>query len=93
MASTSHSKRSRMFFKCSGFFYLFLSQIKNQQMAKDFWINLPVKNIEKSRAFFKELGFTFNEKHGNSPNSVALLIGEKNTVVMLFDEQTFKGFT
>ena len=50
---------------------------KIQQMAKDFWVNLPVKNIEKSRAFFKELGFTFNEKHGNSANSAALLIGEK----------------
>ncbi len=61
-------------------------------MAKDFWVNLPVKNIELSKAFFKELGFIFNEKHGNSANSAALLIGEKNTVVMLFDEPTFKGF-
>jgi uncharacterized protein len=61
-------------------------------MIKDLWINLPVKDVAKSKAFFKELGFTFNT-HGNSENSACLLVGQKNVVVMLFDEQTFKGFT
>jgi hypothetical protein len=62
-------------------------------MINDLWINLPVKDVALSRAFFKELGFTFNTQHGNSNNSASLLVGKKNTVVMLFDEQTFKGFT
>jgi uncharacterized protein len=61
-------------------------------MITDLWINLPVKNIAKSKAFFTQLGFTFNTQHGNSDNSISLLIGKKNVVLMLFDEPTFKGF-
>jgi uncharacterized protein len=62
-------------------------------MAKDFWVNLPVKDINKSKDFFTALGFSFNTQYGNSDNSACLLIGEKKVVVMLFDEATFKGFT
>jgi predicted lactoylglutathione lyase len=62
-------------------------------MAKQFWINLPVKDIKKSKAFFTDLGFTFNPAYGNSDNSASLLVGENNTVVMLFDEPTFRSFT
>lgn len=62
-------------------------------MTKQLWINLPVKDVAKSREFFTALGFSFNTQHGNSANSASLLIGEKNVVVMLFDEPTFKGFT
>jgi uncharacterized protein len=62
-------------------------------MAKQFWINLPVKDIKKSKEFFTKLEFTFNPAYGNSDNSASLLVGEKNVVVMLFDEPTFKGFT
>lgn len=62
-------------------------------MIQDLWINLPVKNIVQSKAFFSELGFSFNTQHGNADNSACLLIGQKNVVVMLFDETTFKSFT
>lgn len=31
-------------------------------MANEFWINLPVKDLKKSREFFKTLGFTMNER-------------------------------
>jgi uncharacterized protein len=61
-------------------------------MITDLWINLPVKNIVQSKAFFTQLGFTFNQHHGNTENSACLLVGQKNVVVMLFDEPTFKGF-
>jgi len=61
-------------------------------MVKQFWINLPVKNINESKAFFTKLGFEFNLQHGNTDNSACLLIGEKNAVVMLFDEPSFKSF-
>ena len=60
-------------------------------MAKDFWLNLPVKDISRSKAFFTQLGFQFNP-HYNNPNSACLLVGEKNIVVMLFEEPAFKGF-
>jgi predicted lactoylglutathione lyase len=62
-------------------------------MTKQFWLNLPVKDVNKSREFFGKLGFQFNNGPGNGPNSACMLLGEKNVVVMLFDEPTFKGFT
>ena len=62
-------------------------------MTKEFWINLSVKNITKSKEFFTKLGFTFNPHYGNTSNSLSLLIGQKNVVLMLFDEPTYKGFT
>ena len=61
-------------------------------MVKEFWINLPVKNIEKSKEFFTKMGFSFNTKFGNTAHSASLLVGSKNIVVMLFEEQMFKGF-
>ena len=61
-------------------------------MTKEFWINLPVKDIHRSKAFFQKLGFRFNEAHGGPPNSACMLVGAKNVVVMLFEEPMFKGF-
>ena len=60
-------------------------------MTKQLWLNLPVKNIEKSKDFFARLGFSFNTQHGNSPVSASLVIGKN--VIMLFEENTFKSFT
>lgn len=61
-------------------------------MTKEIWINLPVKNVEKSKAFFAALGFEFNKNFGNSATSACLLIGSKNVIVMLFEEPAFKSF-
>ena len=60
-------------------------------MTNQLWLNLPVKNIERSKEFFSKLGFSFNTQHGNSPVSASLVIGKN--VVMLFDEASFKAFT
>ena len=62
-------------------------------MIKQFWINLPVKDVSKSKAFFTQLGFSLNAEHGNTEHSACLLIGDKNVVVMLFEETMFKNFT
>ena len=62
-------------------------------MVKELWINLPVKDINKSKEFFTKLGFSFNTEHGNTDTSACLLIGDKNIVVMLFEESVFKSFT
>ncbi len=62
-------------------------------MAKQFWLNLPVKDIQKSKEFFTQLGFRFNPQYGNSDNSACLLVGEKDVVVMLFEEDFFKNCT
>lgn len=62
-------------------------------MTKEFWINLPVKDVKKSKDFFTQLGFSFNSQHGDTDLSASLLLGQKNVVVMLFKEPNFKGFT
>lgn len=62
-------------------------------MTKEFWINLPVKDLKKSKEFFTKLGFSFNTQYGNSDESAALMIGSKNSIVMLFVEPSFKKFT
>jgi uncharacterized protein len=62
-------------------------------MTKELWLNLPVKDVKKSKEFFTKLGFSFNETHGESDESACLMIGSKNIVVMLFAEPTFKSFT
>ena len=62
-------------------------------MAKELWINLPVKDIHKSKDFFLQLGFSFKSEYGNTEVSAAMTIGEKDIVVMLFEETTFKDFT
>lgn len=59
---------------------------------KSFWINLPVKDINKSKEFFTKLGFRFNEGQGNGPNSACMLLGDSNVVCMLFDEPSFTQF-
>jgi len=62
-------------------------------MTKEFWVNLPVKDIKRSREFFTEIGFSLNQKYGNSDESASFLIGDKNVVLMLFVERIFKTFT
>ncbi|SDN18626.1 hypothetical protein SAMN04487897_10261 [Paenibacillus sp. yr247] len=62
-------------------------------MTKEFWINLPVKDLNKSKEFFTKLGFSFHPRHSNSDDAAGLLIGDSNVIVMLFLESTFKRFT
>ena len=62
-------------------------------MTKQFWANLPVKDITKSKEFFAKLGFSFTAEHGNSNEAAGLIIGDEKVVVMLFVESVFKKFT
>lgn len=61
-------------------------------MTSEIWINLPVKNVAKSLAFFMQIGFKLNLEHGSSNESASFLVGKKGVVVMLFDEITFSRF-
>jgi predicted lactoylglutathione lyase len=60
-------------------------------MTKQIWLNLPVKDVKKAKAFFTEIGFTFNNEH-ETESSACMLVGESNFVVMLFEETMFGGF-
>lgn len=64
-------------------------------MIKDVRINLPVKDIKKSKEFFLKLGFQMGpifEVSENSSEAVCLTIGEKQVAVMFFAEPAFKHF-
>lgn len=60
-------------------------------MTKQFWVNLPVKDVARSRTFFTAMGFTLNEHMGGS-DSACFLIGEKHAVLMLFPEAQMEHF-
>src|SRR5262249_60118404 len=55
------------------------------------YVNLPVKDLKRSNAFFKALGFQLEPKLSNDEASCVIL-GE-NMFVMLLAESFFKTFT
>ena len=61
-------------------------------MTKEIWINLPVKDVGKSKEFFSKIGFTKEEKH-ETAEMACFKVGEKNMNVLFFTEDKFKGFT
>ena len=54
------------------------------------FVNLPVKNIEVSKAFFTGLGFSFNPEY--SDDKALCMIVEENIFVMLLQEERFRDF-
>jgi len=60
-------------------------------MHKQIYINLPVKDLARSRDFFASLGFTFNPQFSND-SGACMVIGE-NIFAMLLTESFFQGFT
>ncbi|MNX52100.1 Glyoxalase-like domain protein [compost metagenome] len=60
-------------------------------MGTKIFLNLPVKDLDKSRSFFKQLGFSFDSKFTNEKGT-CLIIGE-NIFAMLLLEDFFKTFT
>ncbi len=61
-------------------------------MLKDLWINLPVKDIERSKKFYSGIGFKLNEKYSGQ-DSLSYMIGNKEMILMLFKEDMFESFT
>ncbi len=59
--------------------------------ARMIFVNLPVKDLAKSVAFFTELGFAFNPQF--SDDKAACLIVNDDACVMLLVEGFFKSFT
>lgn len=60
-------------------------------MSKQIYVNLPVKDLNKSVEFFTKLGFTFNPQFTDE-NATCMIIGE-NIFAMLLVEKFFKTFT
>lgn len=61
-------------------------------MTKEFWINLPVKDLNRTKEFYTRLGFTFRALPGNREDGAMLIMGSKSVQVMFFEESAFRGF-
>jgi len=59
-------------------------------MATKIFVNLPVKNLDKSIEFFTELGFTFNPQF--TDETATCMIVSEDIFVMLLTEAKFKTF-
>ncbi|MCL2114631.1 MAG: hypothetical protein FWH29_00235 [Methanobrevibacter sp.] len=62
-------------------------------MPQDYWINLPVKNLKKSKEFFEKIGFVAKENFVHDMTNVQLSIGEKEVYIMLFEKDIFQHFS
>ncbi len=60
-------------------------------MTRQIFVNLPVKDLNKSIEFFTKLGFTFNPQFTDE-NATCMIVSE-NIFVMLLVEKFFKTFT
>jgi uncharacterized protein len=60
-------------------------------MPTQIFVNLPVKNLSKSKAFFEHLGYQFNPQFSNDDG--ACMIISDTIYAMLLTEPFFKTFT
>ncbi|MGH7493018.1 MAG: VOC family protein [bacterium] len=60
-------------------------------MATKIFVNLPVKNLNKSVEFFTKLGFKFNPQF--TDETATCMIVSEDIFVMLLAEAKFKTFT
>jgi predicted lactoylglutathione lyase len=60
-------------------------------METKIFVNLPVKDLDKTMTFFKHLGFTFNPQFTDE-NATCMIISD-DIYVMLLVEKFFKTFT
>lgn len=60
-------------------------------MSKQIFVNLPVKDLAKTQAFFSALGFQYNAQFTNE--LAACMVVSENISVMLLTEPFFQTFT
>ncbi len=60
-------------------------------MNKNIFVNLPVKDLEKSKEFFTKLGYTFNKQF--TDETAAAMVIHDNIFAMLLTHEKFAQFT
>jgi predicted lactoylglutathione lyase len=60
-------------------------------MIRQIFVNLPIKDMARTRAFWEAMGFSFNPRFSNDQG--ACLVIAENIQVMLLVEPFFQGFT
>ena len=56
------------------------------------FVNIPVADIERSKAFFARLGFSYNPMFTDDKTAACMLVGEQASV-MLLSRETFAQFS
>lgn len=59
-------------------------------MATKIFVNLPVKDLQRSMDFFTQLGYSFNKQFTNE--KAACMVVSEDIYVMLLTEPFFQGF-
>jgi uncharacterized protein len=65
--------------------------LKGAKVARKIFVNLPVKDLKKSMAFFGKLGFTFNTQF--TDETAACMVVSEDIYAMLMTHDKFKTFT
>lgn len=60
--------------------------------VKSIYVNLPIKDIAKTRAFWTKLGFGFNPKFSDD-NGLCLVLNDGSIYAMLITHALFSTFT
>ncbi len=60
-------------------------------MTRKLFVNLPIKNLERTMRFWKALGFSFNRQF--TDDKAACLIFSEDAYAMLLTEPFFRTFT
>jgi predicted lactoylglutathione lyase len=60
-------------------------------MASKIFVNLPVQDLEKSMAFFREIGFDFNPQF--TDDTAACMVISEHIYAMLLTHAKFQEFT
>ncbi len=59
-------------------------------MKHNIFVNIAVKDLVKSRTFFSELGFTFDEQFSDA--TAASMVIDENIYFMLLTDKKFQSF-
>lgn len=65
--------------------------MKATAMPKQIFVNLPVRDLDASKAFFEALGFTFNRQF--TDDTAACMVISDTIYAMLLTHDKFKQFT
>ncbi|MCY0976539.1 hypothetical protein PGH12_05175 [Chryseobacterium wangxinyae] len=58
----------------------------------DIYVNLPVKDVRKTREFWTKLGFSINEQFSDE-KAICVVMKENHIYTMFLQEEFFKTFT
>jgi predicted lactoylglutathione lyase len=59
---------------------------------KSIFVNLPIKDLERTRAFWTKLGFSFNEQFSDD-KALCMVLNEGTIYSMLITHEFFSTFT